>query len=403
MPQDQRAIALFKEASYSLFPFLSGRKLFKKQAATSDPSTGQSDAEPVDMANQLFYYLAPAVLSSSQIPSASSCQSPNHSHCPPSGKVLVCGRRREMEDMATIVPSFFQQHHDSSKRFLRMAEVEVKPASDLHFFAVYDGHGGSQASKFCMERLHHVLAEELSAALPRAKEFNKEPSEGSTAFCMWEKAMASCFSKMDREVGGVCPNGHCWDMDRVATCCWDSIAPGSVGTTAIVAVVSSCQIVVANCGDSRAVLCRGGKVVPLPRDHKPDRNDEADRIEAAGGQVLNWNGNRVGGLLAVSRSIGDRYLKQYVVSEPEVTCMERWKEDECLILASDGLWDVISSDTAGEIVRKRLESSRNKRVAGSFLLGEDPASTSAAALLVKLAYSRGSKDNISVVIVDLKV
>lgn len=374
----------------------------EKRAATSDSGLS-SDAEMVDIASLNFGYQKHQVVSPSQS-STTSRQSPSISNCPPSGKLLLCGRRQEMEDTVTIAPSFIQLHHGPLESYLRKASVESRPSCDLHFFAVYDGHGGSQASRYCMNRLHHALAEELSSLLV-ASEGLEEPLEGPISFSTWKKAMVLCFSKIDEEVGGVCPDGQCdRNLDRaVETCRGDSIAPENVGTTAVVAVVNSWEIVVANCGDSRAVLSRGGKVVPLSRDHKPDRHDEANRIDAAGGRVVYWDGYRVGGLLAVSRSIGDCYLKQYVVSEPEVTSLVRTKEDECLILASDGLWDVVSNDTACEIARRCLDSSRQKRAVENFLAEEDPASTAAAAMLVKLAYSRGSKDNISVVVIDLKV
>uniref|UniRef100_A0A2P2MHS4 PPM-type phosphatase domain-containing protein n=1 Tax=Rhizophora mucronata TaxID=61149 RepID=A0A2P2MHS4_RHIMU len=77
------------------------------------------------------------------------------------------------------------------------------------------------------------------------------------------------------------------------------------GTTAVVALLTPEHIVVANCGDSRAVLCRGGKAVPLSVDHKPDRPDEHARITAAGGRVIFLNGARVEGILAMSRAIGN--------------------------------------------------------------------------------------------------
>lgn len=145
-----------------------------------------------------------------------------------------------------------------------------------------------------------------------------------------------------------------------------------VGTTAVVALVGSRMIYVANCGDSRAVLCRSGGALPLTDDHKAAREDETvgggvlraplsrgrpcgrmagtsrrrggaghaaglgwapdplkatwsplfhgwqARVEAAGGQILFWNGVRVMGLLAVSRAIGDHSLRPYVIAEPEV-------------------------------------------------------------------------------------
>lgn len=332
--------------------------------------------------------------------------SPDHccstvSKIPSSGKLLFCGRRREMEDTAAIVTSFLALPCGLTGECCCQSEQEKKAPSDLHFFGVYDGHGGSQASTYCMQRLHHLLAEEL------AKFFGMGDSKGESGDewnAKWDNAMKAAFLKMDKEVGGVCPNGvHDDDtLDSGCTCCIDAIAPENVGTTAIVAVVGSCQIVVANCGDSRAVLARGSTTIPLSKDHKPELEEETSRIEAAGGRVICWDGYRVGGLLALSRAIGDRYLKRYVISEPEVTCLQRMEEDECLILASDGLWDVISNDFACKVARKSLAALRKKHKPRSSPPGEDPVSSAVAALLVKLAYGRGSKDNISVVVVDLK-
>ncbi|KAJ4971603.1 hypothetical protein NE237_004702 [Protea cynaroides] len=88
---------------------------------------------------------------------------------------------------------------------------------------------------------------------------------------------------------------------------------------------------------------------------RPDRPDELNRIQEAGGRVIYWDGARVLGVLAMSRTIGDSYLKPYVVSEPEVTITERTEEDECLILASDGLWDVVSNDIAYSIARMCID------------------------------------------------
>ena len=88
-------------------------------------------------------------------------------------------------------------------------------------------------------------------------------------------------------------------------CGCHSIEAALSGSTAVVAVVTSEYIIVANCGDSRAVLCRGGRAIPLSCDHKPDRPDELARIEAAGGRVVFVNGARVEGILAMSRAIGN--------------------------------------------------------------------------------------------------
>lgn len=115
---------------------------------------------------------------------------------------------------------------------------------------------------------------------------------------------------------------------------------------------------------------------------------------------------------------GDHYLKPYVISDPEVIVTKRSSRDEFLILASDGLWDVVSNDVACHIVR-RCFSGQIKRdvvVADHQVLmnGKDhrtparrennpaAAAAAAAALLADLAIARGSRDNISVVVVELR-
>ncbi|KAK9143997.1 hypothetical protein Syun_013397 [Stephania yunnanensis] len=194
----------------------------------------------------------------------------------------------------------------------------------------------------------------------------------------------------------------------------------SVGSTAVVALVNSKRVVVANCGDSRAVLSRAGAALPLSHDHKPDRPDEMERVEAAGGRVVDWYGCRIFGVLATSRSIGDQYLKPYVISVPEVTVKDRTEEDEFLILASDGLWDVMSNEVACKMVRKCFECARLRDEERRSRAKDDAAESSsggsgcsscsssgestpaeAAAMLAELALARGSKDNITIVVVDL--
>lgn len=105
-------------------------------------------------------------------------------------------------------------------------------------------------------------------------------------------------------------------------------------------------------------------------------------------------------ILAIfSTGAGDFYLKPFVTSEPEVTVTDRTEKDEFLILASDGLWDVVSNEVACRITRQCL-SGRAARMFPEAVTGRSAAE--AAAVLAELAISRGSKDNVSVVVVDLK-
>ncbi|CAB4302044.1 unnamed protein product [Prunus armeniaca] len=279
------------------------------------------------------------------------------------GVVSVQGRRKVMEDAVRAEVGF--PVNGSRGKF--------------DFFGVYDGHGGADVARACRDRMHEVVAEAVE--LERIKNNKKDPVDWD-----WERVMEVCFGKMDEEVSGIA-------------------AARTVGATAVVAVVTEDQVVVGNCGDCRAVLSRGGVALALSSDHKPDRVDELKRIEAAGGKIINWNGNRVLGVLATSRSIGDKYMRPYVISKPEVTVTKRTEEDEFLILASDGLWDVISNEVACKVVNKCLDG-RIRRIS---IHGEDHhhdhvrshSTSEAAAVLADLAMARGSKDNISVIVVAL--
>ncbi|TQD93287.1 hypothetical protein C1H46_021109 [Malus baccata] len=270
------------------------------------------------------------------------------------GSISLIGRRRVMNDA-----------------------MVVTTVDSYQFFAVYDGHGGSSVSNACRDRLHHLLAQEVEPWI-----------RGGEGVVDWEKVMASCFTKMDEEVGG--------SVDGADT---EGNGVNTVGSSAVVVIVGQNEVVVANSGNSRAVLCRGGVAIPLSRDHNPDRPDERERVEAAGGRVINCNGCRVLGVLATSRSIGDHYLKPYVISEPEVTISERTECCDFLVIASDGIWDVVSNEHACQVVRRCLDADKKRR--SSEGMSGSNAAADAAALLAQLALARGSKDNITVIVIEL--
>uniref|UniRef100_A0A803M884 protein-serine/threonine phosphatase n=1 Tax=Chenopodium quinoa TaxID=63459 RepID=A0A803M884_CHEQI len=351
------------------------------------------------------------------------------------GFTSICGRRLEMEDALAVVPCF--------QRFpakMLMGENTVNGITEsisqvAHFYGVYDGHGGCQVANYCRDRLHLALAEEIEVV----KESFLSGGSGEDLQQQWEKAFSRCFLKVDAEVGGV---------KQGPEASVEPVAPETVGSTAVVAIVCPTHIIVSNCGDSRAVLCRGKAPMPLSVDHKPDRKDEWDRIEAADGKVIQWNGYRVFGVLAMSRSIGlkfinarssfagsdfgivwimklalklfewflsiriaavyikgDRYLKPWIIPDPEVTIVQRAKDDDCLILASDGLWDVLSNEEACDAARRRIllwHKKNGTNIISDRGKGVDLAAQAAADYLSKLALQKGSKDNITVIVVDLK-
>ena len=122
-------------------------------------------------------------------------------------------------------------------------------------------------------------------------------------------------------------------------------------------------IISANIGDSRAILARGSKGIDLTRDHKPDDEDERKRIIAMG-ETIEWDDYcqvSRGKNLLLSRDIGDHFARPVVSGEVEIQLfplkdlpLEGGEEDDFVLLASDGLWDVIGTQDCVDLVHRRL-------------------------------------------------
>lgn len=142
--------------------------------------------------------------------------------------------------------------------------------------------------------------------------------------------------------------------------------PGSdSGCTAVVAVLKGRELYVANAGDSRCVLCRGGNAFDMSIDHKPEDPIELDRITIAGGRVT--MDGRVNGGLNLSRAIGDHVYKtnadlplkdQMITALPDVKTTTIEETDEFMVLACDGIWNVMSSQNVVDFVRARLKGNQ---------------------------------------------
>lgn len=133
------------------------------------------------------------------------------------------------------------------------------------------------------------------------------------------------------------------------------------GCTAVVALMRGNHLYVANAGDSRCVLSRNGKAIPMSFDHKPTDPSEESRIRKAGGFVTD---GRVNGSLNLSRALGDMEYKrskdlppeeQMVTGMPDVIDIKLQKGDDFLVLACDGIWDVLDHQQSVDFVKVRLE------------------------------------------------
>lgn len=128
----------------------------------------------------------------------------------------------------------------------------------------------------------------------------------------------------------------------------------SGGSTALCALIRGEKLYVANVGDSKAVLVSNGEVRDLTRQHRASNEDEKMLIESRGGVVIDRkNTSLVQGSLQLSRSIGDRKYKQYITCEPDIVEHEIAKDDQMVIMATDGFWDVMSSQDVKELIQNR--------------------------------------------------
>ena len=167
------------------------------------------------------------------------------------------------------------------------------------------------------------------------------------------------------------------------------------GCTSVTVMITPTHIVCANSGDSRSVLGTGdSSFEAMSEDHKPSDEKERKRIENAGGTVQ-WK--RVNGDLAVSRALGDFQYKnrpdlppqeQKVSCFPDIKIQPRSTQDDVLILACDGLWDVMTNEEAISLCREIYQSGESSME----LLAEE---------MIDLALIKGSRDNISAVVVKL--
>jgi serine/threonine protein phosphatase PrpC/Leucine-rich repeat (LRR) protein len=247
------------------------------------------------------------------------------------GWAEMVGRRGEMEDRFCIRGSL---------------------NADTDLFCVFDGHAGRLVADFAAEVAPEIVTSKLSAGV--------DPKE----------IVKDLFNEINAKF-----------KERVGSKSRDTLTK-TCGATAIVALIIKSIAYIANVGDARVVSSKG---VALTVDHKPRL--EQDRIRALPGGYVTGDGyGRINGLLAVSRSLGDFYMHPWVIADPYIHVFDMAKdESKFLILACDGVWDEVPSETAAQIVTASLASPHL-----------------AARRLRDTAYAFGSDDNISVMIVKVK-
>jgi len=337
-----------------------------------------------------------------------------------------------MEDAHIAEPELYAQTTPTKEE----EDRETIPLPGHSLFAVFDGHGGTFAAEYAGMNLCRVLSRQpkfIQYARFVQERKVKEASFASPAKLaqyirsgieLLEAALRDTFVDIDCEIlktlhgeqqtDANTPYHPSTDPNHSS----DPAAPTpneeeDSGSTAVVVILTPEWVICANAGDSRAVFSKSGsKAVPLSYDHKPDDEEEERRIRAAGGYVA---GGRVEGDLAVSRGLGDYRFKecptvfkgalhfnnttdhsdssmvrpddQKVSPIPDIIVQNRSEaNDEFIIVACDGIWDV---QTNYEAVRT---------VADIFAEGETDLGLASEEILDQ-CLRMGSKDNMTALIV----
>lgn len=239
----------------------------------------------------------------------------------PGGHAEAVGKRPTMEDASTIFGEF--------------------SGPNTQFYGVFDGHGSSEPSRFVAQKLPSIISEKLSnnvdlkeSIISSIKELNEE------AVIKWR----------------------------------------SSGTTAAIAIIINNKLYTANVGDTRILLIQNGTAKRLSYDHKISDPEEQKAICDRGGVIFQ---DRVNGVLALSRAIGDGNIADYISCEPYISEVDF--DDSCsLIIACDGVWDVMDDQEAAD------------------MLCQSPDAASAARAIKDAAIQKGTSDNVTVLCVTLK-
>ena len=265
-------------------------------------------------------------------------------------KYGVCRADLKGEDRYDIKPIMMKnvrEHDGSSKSKL------------FSYFAVIDGHNGQACADFTV---HNMLLNIMDFVSDDALDWNLElPS-----------AMANGFAKTHRDFAS---------QKKLS------------GATCTSVIVNGRKVLVAGVGDSKAILDDGKKVHELTVDHRVDTNDsERKRILAKGGSIkrVTIGGTqhgplRVDGTLCVSRSLGDIDVSSLVSETPDVCCVELPDTGGRLIIASDGVWDALSTHKVAHFGRK---------------YPDDPA-LGCERIIKKALKAKGFRDDTTVIIVDV--
>lgn len=239
-----------------------------------------------------------------------------------SGVSEMIGKRNTLED-AHILKDFYDDYS--------------------HIYALFDGHNGSEAARLCSKILINVFDEKKDIENPN-------------------NLLKDTFDTLEEEI-------------------YYNIKNAQQGTTATIIYIKKDKIYCGNVGDSKAILVHKDSVTQISYEHKPHDRKEFNMVKKKGGYIKD---DRVQEVLSMTRSLGDIELKDFISSEPSLFDITIKEDDRYIVLACDGVWDVVSQDLIPKFLNPEVDCDTNARI------------------IRDLAFSLGSTDNITCIVIDVQ-
>ena len=283
------------------------------------------------------------------------------------------------EDEICVSKLFFNNNKD---------KYDINNKNCCHFFAIYDGHGGKGCATFLKENLHQFISEFSFLGMKIGIDMAEEKF-------LTKKAVNELGKIID-------PSGSC----------------------GIMLMIQGKKCIIANIGDSRLIIFKNKEVSFTTTDHKPDSIIEKARIELSGGKLykiqtlipIYQNGSRVNapwrvnpGQLSVSRTFGDIQAKDEkfggnktaIIALPDITEIELDNNYDFIVMACDGIFDVLSNDEILVCIKYVLKEKNVKEINNEVNMSE--LCGDFAAMIIKSALAKDSFDNVSCIVIAINL
>ncbi|TPX32332.1 hypothetical protein SmJEL517_g04534 [Synchytrium microbalum] len=354
--------------------------------ASTDPSSSRTDDQDSDEDESSTTNISTDDIKPASSTSTSTSSTAITTNPIPQQTNEPAGYRPPHDPRAGFSIGFAEDRNRRHRRTMEDAHAFISNFLDVPgqgYFAVFDGHAGKGAAEWCGQHFHETLQgllQNSSTTIPEIlnESFTSTDKQLAARPGMFSGCTAAVALLRVEDCDFESSSGSLQDvnMDSSTTSSGGDLPKKVNGQASVKRRV----LYTANAGDARVVLCRNGIAERLSYDHKGSDLSEQKRITESGGFVLN---NRVNGVLAVTRSLGDVAMKEWIIGNPYTVETPIIETDSFMIVACDGLWDVCTDQTAVDLVLNTLDPQK------------------AAEELLAYALEHWSTDNLSVIVIRL--